>query len=171
MEGHSCEYLAKVCNKDPVDFVCDLLADEKLAVTMISHYGSEEVLEKVLRHPNATVGTDGIYGGRPHPRLYGTFPRFIHEFVNVKKILTLTEAIRKITSFPAGILGLTRRGIVKEGYWADLVIFEPGSFVDTATYDHPRAYPTGLKFVLVNGQIVVDKKGLTKNLPGHVLNK
>ncbi len=171
MEGRSCEDLAKVSNKNPIDFVCDLLAEENLAVTMISHYGSEEVLEKVLRHPHATVGTDGIFGGQPHPRLYGTFPRFIHEFVNAKKMLTLTEAIRKITSFPAGILGLNRRGIVKEGYWADLVIFDPSSFVDTATYDNPRAYSKGLLFVLVNGQIVVDGKGLTKNLPGHVLNK
>jgi N-acyl-D-amino-acid deacylase len=171
MQGHSCEYLAKVSNKDPVDFVCDLLADEKLAVTMISHYGSEEVLEKVLSHPHATVGTDGIFGGQPHPRLYGTFPRFLHEFVNTKKILSLTEAIRKITSFPADILGLNRRGIVKEGYWADLVIFDPRSFKDTATYDNPCAYPTGLSFVFVNGQIIVDEKGLTKNLPGHVLNK
>jgi N-acyl-D-amino-acid deacylase len=171
MEGRSCEDLAKVSNKNPIDFVCDLLAEENLAVTMISHYGSEEVLEKVLRHPHATVGTDGIFGGQPHPRLYGTFPRFIHEFVYNKKMLTLTEAIRKITSFPAGILGLNRRGIVKEGYWADLVIFNPGSFVDTATYDNPHSYPTGLLFVLVNGQIVADKNGLTKNLPGHVLNK
>ena len=170
MEGRTCEDLAKVSNKNPIDFVCDLLAEENLAVTMINHYGSEDVLEKVLRHPNATVGTDGIFGGQPHPRLYGTFPRFIHEFVNIKKMLTLTEAIRKITSFPAGILGLNRRGIIKEGYWADLVIFDPDSFADTATYDNPCRYPTGLFFVLVNGQIVADKSGLTKNLPGHVLN-
>ena len=169
MEGRTCEDLAKVNNKNPIDFVCDLLAEENLAVTMINHYGSEDVLEKVLRHPNATVGTDGIFGGQPHPRLYGTFPRFIHEFVNTKKILTLTEAIRKITSFPAGILGLNRRGIIKEGYWADLVIFDPDSFVDTATYDNPCRYPNGIHFVFVNGQIVVDKNGLTKDLPGHVL--
>ncbi len=101
-----------------MDAVCDLLAEEKLAVTMISFYGSEDVLRKVLSHPCATVGSDGIYGGRPHPRLYGSYPRFLRQYVRESRTFTLEEAVRKITSFPAKILGLGDRGTVEEGKWA-----------------------------------------------------
>ncbi len=171
MEGKSCEAIARELRMNPIDMVCDLLAEEKLAVTMISFYGSDEVLEKVLAHSHATVGSDGIYGGRPHPRLYGTYPRFIKLFVREKRMFTLSEAIRKVTSFPAQILGISDRGILKEGDWADIVLFDPETIGDTGTYEEPESYPEGIQYVFVNGGLVVDQEGVTGNLPGRVLRR
>jgi N-acyl-D-amino-acid deacylase len=171
MEGRDCADLAQTSGKDPLDFVCDLLAEENLAVTMISHYGSDEVLQKVLAHAQATVGSDGIYGGRPHPRLYSAYPRFLKEFVRVKKVFDLPEAIRKITSFPAEILGLQDRGMLREGAWADIVVLDPGKVTDKATYEEPEQYPEGIPYVLVNGELVVDQGIFTNRLPGRALRK
>ncbi len=171
MEGKDIADLARTSGKDEIDFVCDLLAQENLAVTMISFYGSEDVLVKVLGHPQATVGSDGIYGGRPHPRLYGTYPRFLKAFVREKKRFSLPEAIRKVTSFPADILGLRDRGVLREGLWADVVVFDPDRVADTATYEEPEQYPAGMPYVLVNGELVVDGGRFTGRLPGKVLRK
>jgi N-acyl-D-amino-acid deacylase len=171
MEGRTVADLAQTCDKDPLDFVFDLLAEENLAVTMISHYGSEEVLDKVLAHPQATVGSDGIYGGRPHPRLYSAYPRYLKEFVRVREVLDLPEAIRKVTSFPAKILGLKDRGTLREGAWADIVLLDPDRVADTATYDDPEQYPEGIPYVFVNGELAVDRGAFTGKLPGRVLRK
>jgi N-acyl-D-amino-acid deacylase len=171
MEGKSCKAIARELGMNPIDMVCDLLAEEKLAVTMISFYGSDEVLEKVLAHSHATVGSDGIYGGRPHPRLYGTYPRFIKMFVREKKIFTLPEAISKATSLPAQILGISDRGILKEGNWADIVLFYPETIDDTASYEEPESYPEGIEYVFVNGKLVVNHQSFTGDLPGQVLRK
>lgn len=171
MEGKDCQTLANELGKNPIDFVCDLLAEEELAVTMISHYGSPQVLEKVLTHPQATLGTDGIYCGRPHPRLYGSYPKFLREFVFEKKLLTLPEAIRKITALPASILGLKERGLIKEGYWADLVLWDPKTIRDKADYNEPVQYSEGIEYVFVNGEMVVEKGRYTGKLPGRVLRK
>ena len=171
MEGKNCRAIAKELGMNPIDMMCDLLAEEELAVTMITFYGSEEVLEKVLAHSHATVGSDGIYGGRPHPRLYGTYPRFIKMFVREKSIFTLPQAIGKVTSFPAQILGISDRGTLREGNWADIVLFDPETIGDTATYEEPESYPQGIQYVFVNGKLVVDQDGVTGNLPGQVLRK
>ncbi len=152
MEGKSCQAITDELKMNPIDMICDLLSEEKLAVTMISFYGSEEVLEKVLTHAHATLGSDGIYGGRPHPRLYGTYPRFIKRYVREKKMFTLPEAIKKITSFPAQILGISDRGVLSEGQWADIVLFDPEKIDDTATYQEPISYPEGIPYVFVNGK-------------------
>lgn len=171
MEGRDCADLARASGTDPIDFVCDLLAEENLAVTMISFYGSEGVLEKVLTHPQATVGSDGIFGGRPHPRLYGAYPRFLKEFVRERRLLGLPEAIHKITAFPAQILGLRERGLLREGFWADIVLFDPDSAADTATYDEPEQYPHGIPHVFVNGRMAVANGRPTGELVGQVLRK
>jgi N-acyl-D-amino-acid deacylase len=171
MQGKSCQAVADKLQKNPIDMVCDLLAEERMAVTMISFYGSEEVLDKVLTHSQATVGSDGIYGGRPHPRLYGTYPRFIQRYVREKKMLRLPDAIRKITASPAQILGLSDRGVIKEGYWADIVLFDPEKISDTATYESPENYPVGIFYVFVNGKLVVDQGRVTGAHPGRVLRK
>jgi N-acyl-D-amino-acid deacylase len=171
MEGRDCADLARSLGKDPLDFVCDLLAEENLAVTMISFYGSEDVLDKVLAHPQATVGSDGIYGGRPHPRLYGAYPRYLKQFVRVKESTDLAGAIHKITMHPAKILGLSGRGELRVGYWADLVLLDPDRVADTATYEHPERYPEGIPYVFVNGELVVDSGDFTGILPGRALRK
>ena len=136
---------------------------------MISFYGSAQLLEKVLGHPQATVGSDGIFGGRPHPRLYGAYPRFLREFVQVKELMSLPEAIRKVTGFPAEILGLTDRGILKVGAWADVVLLDPQRVADRSTYEEPEQYPEGIPYVLVNGELVVDRGETTGRLPGRAL--
>jgi N-acyl-D-amino-acid deacylase len=169
MEGRDCADLARTCGKDPIDLVCDLLAKENLAVTMISFYGSEQVLDKVLGHRQATVGSDGIYGGRPHPRLYGTYPRYLKAYVRDKERFSLPQAIRKITSFPAEILGLRERGILREGFWADVVLLDPDRVADRATYDAPEQYPTGMPYVFVNGQLVVERGVQHDVRPGQTL--
>ncbi|MCJ7624527.1 MAG: amidohydrolase family protein, partial [Anaerolineaceae bacterium] len=110
MQGRSVADLAAQTGMDEVSLVCDLLAEERLAVTAIFFYGSEDVLEKVLAHPLACVGSDGVHLGMPHPRLYGSFPHFIEQFALRKKIISLPEAVRKVTSLPAEILGLQKRG-------------------------------------------------------------
>ncbi len=171
MVGRSCQEVATQLDKNPIDMVCDLLAEEKLAVTMISFYGSETILEKVLNHEQATVGSDGIFGGRPHPRLFGTYPRFIKSFVGEKKLLNLEQAVRKISGFPAQILGIRDRGLIKKGYFADLVIFNPDTIADAATYEEPQAFPHGIHSVLVNGIPVVDQEKMTGNYPGAVIRK
>lgn len=171
MEGKSCQAIADEQKKNPIDAVCDLLSEENLAVTMISFYGSDDVLRKVLAHPSATLGSDGIYGGRPHPRLFGSYPRFIKQFVRDEKTFTLEEGIRKITSFPAQILGIDDRGVLKEGNWADIVVFNPDTIKDNATYENPELYPDGIEYVFVNGIEVVSPKGTTGVLPGKVLRK
>ena len=169
MEGRDIRSLSDACAKHPVDFVCDLLAEEQLAVTMISHYGSEEVLEKVLKSDLATCGSDGIFGGRPHPRLYGTFPRFIRSLVYEKKALDLPKAVHKLTALAASILGLKDRGSIREGHFADLVLFDPANLRDLATYENPCQPPSGIEYVFVNGIPVVDPDGFTGRLGGRVL--
>ncbi len=171
MEGKSCQQIGEFQSKQTLDAVLELLSEENLAVTMISFYGSEKIMEKVICHPLGTIGSDGIYGGRPHPRLYGTFPCYIRHFVREKKLLSLEEAVRKITSYPALILGLHGRGIIGEEKWADLVLFDPNTITDTATYNNPMQYPTGIQYVFVNGCPVVTPDGYTGKLPGIVLRR
>jgi N-acyl-D-amino-acid deacylase len=138
---------------------------------MISFYGSDDVLKKVLSHRRATVGSDGIYGGRPHPRLFGSYPRFLRQYVREERVFSLQEGIRKITSFPAEILGIPDRGRIAEGCWADLVLFDPEHIADRATYEQPELSPEGISGVYVNGVRVVDENGATGALPGGVLRK
>jgi N-acyl-D-aspartate/D-glutamate deacylase len=117
------------------------------------------------------VGSDGIYGGRPHPRLFGSYPKYLREYVRESKTFTLEEAVRKITSFPAEILGIPDRGTIKESAWADLVLFDPEKIGDRATYEEPEQYPEGISYVFVNGVKVVNPKGTSGTLPGRVLRK
>lgn len=173
MEGKDCRHLAGTLDKDPVDFVCDLLAEEELAVTMISHYGSQDVLAKVLTHPAATIGTDGIYCGSPHPRLHGSYPRFFQDFVVRQPRLSWSEAIWRCTGHPASILGLMDRGLVKEGMAADLVVIDPDSVADNSTYEDPVKCPGGIDLVMVNGEVVVDSLTgcMIGRMTGRVLRK
>lgn len=171
MEGKSCQDIADAIGADPLDFIMDVLAEEQLAVTMISHYGSEEVLQRVLGHPQGTVGSDGIFGGRPHPRLYGTFPRFLRHFTGEKGPFTREKAVQKITGFPAGILGLKDRGLIRQGYHADLVLLNWQELEDRATYDDPHQYSVGVEHVLVNGVAVVTSGVMGMELPGRVLKR
>jgi N-acyl-D-amino-acid deacylase len=131
----------------------------------------EADIEANLRHPRMMVGSDGIpdLRGNPHPRLFGTFPRVLARYVRDRAVLPLEEAVRRMTSLSCDRFGLTGRGRVVEGGWADLVLFDPATVVDTATYDDPKREPVGVACVVVNGEVVVDGGRHTGARPGRVL--
>ena len=139
---------------------------------------SDENTELVLKHPLVMLCSDGSslapYGplsrGIPHPRNYCAFPRFLSLYVREKKLLSLPEAIKKMTSMSAAKMGLGDRGSIKKGYFADLVVFDSQAISDQATYTEPEQYPVGIDYVIVNGKIVVDHGEHTGELPGKVLN-
>ncbi|MDQ7064928.1 MAG: D-aminoacylase [candidate division KSB1 bacterium] len=139
----------------------------------IYHCLAEEDVKRIMQHPLTAVASDGVtieYSkAKPHPRSYGTFPRVLGKYVREEKVLTLEEAIRKMTSLPAQRLKLKDRGRLQPGAWADVVVFDPETVHDTATWTEPHQYPVGISFVLVNGQIVVDETGFTGNYPGRVV--
>ena len=127
----------------------------------------EADVETNLAHPDMMVGSDGIpdLRGRPHPRLFGTFPRVLGHYVRKRGILSLPEAVRRMTSVAANTFGMHQRGLLQEGYWADLVLFDPASIIDTATYDDPKQEPDGISAVWVNGKLALDRLG--EHAPGH----
>ena len=169
--GKSIAQISEDEGKNPIDVVCDLLLEEELEVTMISHYGSEDNLKRIYRHPASVVATDGIYGGRPHPRLWGTFPRFFSRYIRDKGLINLPEAVQKTSSFPADILGLSDRGRIETGKYADLVIFDFENIADKATYENPEQTSKGIDWVLVNGQPAFTPETATHKLPGQILRR
>lgn len=176
--GRRVDEAARERGQDPYEFVCDLLISEKGSVDIIGFGMSQENTELVLKHPLVMLCSDGNalapYGilnrNRPHPRNYGAFPRFLSLYVRERKILPLTEAIKKMTSMPAKKMGLKKRGILQKGAFADIVIFDPEKIEDRATYVEPTQYPSGIDYVLVNGKIVVDHGEHTGEMPGQILH-
>jgi dihydroorotase/N-acyl-D-amino-acid deacylase len=139
----------------------------------IFHAMSDEDVERILAHPTTMVGSDGevpTFGrANPHPRSYGTFARVLGMYVREKKTLTLEEAVRKMSSFPAARLKLTDRGILRPGMKADLVIFDPDTVRDTATFEKPHSYADGFSHVIVNGEVVFENGAMTAARPGRVV--
>ncbi|HEV2100590.1 MAG TPA: D-aminoacylase [Stellaceae bacterium] len=178
--GETVAALAKVRGGDPVDLVCDYLIEDKGATRVLITSIAEDDIRDIVCSPSALVGSDGNcvadYGvvaqGMPHPRFYGTFPRVIGHYVHGERLLPLERAVRKMTGATAQALRLRDRGLVREGYRADLTIFDPADFSDRATYAAPHQYPTGARTtVLVNGTIVVENARHTGALPGTVLRR
>jgi N-acyl-D-aspartate/D-glutamate deacylase len=141
----------------------------------IYHVMDEGDVERIMKYPYTAIASDGRLvrpgDGHPHPRWYGTFPRVLARYVREKHVLTLEDAIRKMTSLPADRLGLPDRGRIKEGAWADVVVFDPETVEDRATFEEPHQYPVGIPFVIVNGTVVVDDDAFTDARPGRVLRK
>ena len=140
--------------------------------TLCIHFIIDEAdIETNLAHADMMVGSDGIpdLRGQPHPRLFGTFPRILARYVRERGILSLPEAVRRMTSLPANLFGMSERGQVREGYWADLVLFDPAAINDTATYDHPQQVPAGISLVLVNGRLAWDHNGQRPEHAGQML--
>jgi N-acyl-D-amino-acid deacylase len=139
----------------------------------IFHAMSDDDLERIIRHPATMIASDGevpIFGrANPHPRSYGTFARVLGVYVREKKLLTLEDAVRKMTAFPAARLWLTDRGILRPGLKADIAVFDPAKVRDTATYTQPHQYAEGFSLVIVNGQVIVENGGMTDTRPGRVL--
>ncbi|MGH2446502.1 MAG: N-acyl-D-amino-acid deacylase family protein [Candidatus Limnocylindria bacterium] len=156
--------------EDPVDVLCDLLIAEDLRVNQVTPGPWSESLPEFIRHPVGMIGTDSTFvGTKPSPRSYGSFPRVLGQFVREEALLSLEEAVRSMTSAPAARLGLPDRGLIRDGYAADLVAFDPERVRPTCTYDDPCLYPEGIEWVVVGGEVVVERGAHTGARPGRVL--
>jgi N-acyl-D-amino-acid deacylase len=171
MEGQTLDSLIQQSGNDAVDFVCDLLLQEDLAVSHVSGgSGSDDDLRELLLHPLQMMGSDGLLiGEHLHPRTYGTFARVLQTYVREQGVLRLEEAIRKFASFPAQRLGLIDRGVLKVGMRAELVAFDLPTVTEHATSDEPRRLASGFSHVAVNGTLVLDDGQHTGATPGHAL--
>ena len=153
---------------DAVDVICDLLLSEDLGVSQVTSGPWSKTLPLFVAHPVAMVGTDSTFlGEKPAPRTYGSYPRILGQFVRDEARLSLEEAIRKMTSAPAARLGLRHRGVLRDGAYADIVVFDPATVRSNATYDDPRRFPDGIEHVIVNGTMVVDGGAHTGATPGR----
>jgi N-acyl-D-amino-acid deacylase len=171
-EGHTLGEVIADRGDDPVDVLCDLLLDEDLRVNQVTPGPWSETLRDFIRHPVGMIGTDSTFvGAKPSPRTYGSFPRVLGQFVREEALMSLEEAVRSMTSAPAARLGLSDRGIVGDGFVADLVIFDPATVRSNATYDDPRQYPTGIEWVVVRGEIVVERGRHTGARSGRTLRR
>ncbi len=176
-QGKRLSEVALAWKKDPMDALFDLLIEDK-AFTACAVFGmSEPDVTLALQQPWVSVDNDssgaspeGILGEEhPHPRAYGTFPRILRKYVREEKKLTLEDAIRKFSALPAQRMRLVDRGVVKQGMWADVVIFDPEKIRDLATFDNPNQLSEGMEYVLVNGVPVIESGKMTGALPGKVL--
>jgi N-acyl-D-amino-acid deacylase len=176
-QGKRMSDLIKARGGDPVDAFFDVLLEENGSVPTVFFHHSEQDMQLVLKQPWTSIGSDGsavsVDGptGRthPHPRYYGTFPRVLGRYVRELKVITLPEAIKKMTSMNAGKIGIKDRGRLAEGMAADITVFDPNTVIDRATYEEPHQYPVGIKYVIVNGQLTIDDGKHTGALAGRVL--
>lgn len=178
-EGMTVTEIAGAKGINPYDAVFDLLLEEEGQVMAVYDMMCEEDVERLMRCTFAAIASDGwaeereamLTRGKVHPRIYGTFTRVLGRYVRERKVLSLEEAVRKMTSLPARRLGLAGRGLLMRGMAADIVVFDPDTVADNATYKEPREFPSGISHVFVNGRLVVDRGNHTGALPGRLLFK
>ena len=169
-EGRSPAEVAEMLGRHVVDAMCDLLLDEDLQVSFVTAGGNGNTLPKFVAHPLSMVGSDAVLlGDYPSPRTYGCFPVILAEFVREEGFLSLPEAIRKMTAYPAQRLGIPDRGLLRDGMKADITIFHPGNVKAPATRHDPKQFPIGIEYVIVNGRVVVDRGEHTGVLAGRAL--
>jgi N-acyl-D-amino-acid deacylase len=171
-EGRSLEDMALAQRKTMVDTICDLLLEERLEVAFVARTGNSENVRTILKHSAQMVGSDGLLtGDKPNPRTYGTFPYILGQIVREEELLSLEEAVRKMTAVPAQRLGLKDRGILRDGMKADMVVFDPETVRATATFEDPKKLPIGIEYVFVNGGLVIERGKHTGALPGRALKR
>ena len=168
-EGKSIAEVATERDETPVEAVCTLLVEEELRVSIRIHMLAEEDVTAILANERVCIGTDGLFGGKPHPRVYGSYPRILGHYVRDRNLLTVEEAVRKMTSLPARAMGLDRKGVLRPGMDADLVVFDPTTVESRSTWDHPNRFPEGISHVVVGGQFVVADSESTGELPGEII--
>jgi dihydroorotase/N-acyl-D-amino-acid deacylase len=176
LQGKNIAQIAKEQSKDPLDTIFDLLIQDPGMSVAVSGM-SEQDVAFALKQPWVSIDNDsqgtapsGILAREhPHPRAYGTFPRILRKYVREEHLLTLPDAIRKFSALPAQRMRLTDRGVLKQGMWADIVIFDPGTIHDLATFEDPNQLSSGMEYVLVNGVPVISEGKETNALPGRVL--
>jgi N-acyl-D-amino-acid deacylase len=179
LEGKGLGQLSTLWGKPPVEVALDLLVEEKGRAWILLFSMSEENLERILPLSFVCIGSDSslrareglLSEGKPHPRAYGTFSRILGRYVREKGILSMEESVHKMTGLPAHKLGLKARGLIKEGYFADLTLFDPKKVTDRATYQEPHEYSDGIEYVFVNGRLTVDKGRHTGATCGTVLQR
>jgi N-acyl-D-amino-acid deacylase len=177
--GQSIGELARRRAEDPLETACDVLVADEGHTRVLLTSMSEADVQEILRSPIVLIGSDGVavapYGitgqGKPHPRFYGTFVRVLGHYVRELQLLSLPPAIHKMTGGAAAALGLVERGLIREGYWADLALFDPRAVAEASTYDEPHQYAIGVAAVIVNGVVVVEDGTHTGALPGKVLRR
>jgi N-acyl-D-aspartate/D-glutamate deacylase len=161
----------------PAEVLFDVLAEEGGSVPTVFFHHAEPDMQRIMKQPWTSIGSDGSAvnpdgptgRGHPHPRYYGTFPRVLGRYVRELKVITLPDAVRKMTSMNADKLGMSDRGRLKEGLAADVTIFDPDRVIDRATFERPHQFPVGIKYVIVNGVVTVDNEQHTGALAGRVL--
>jgi len=176
LQGKRLSDIAKLWNKDPLDALFDFLMEDPNAGVAVFGMSQPDVT-LALQQPWVSIDNDssgaspeGILGQEhPHPRAYGTFPRILSKYVREEKALTLEDAIRKFSALAAQRMCFSDRGVLKSGMWADIVIFDPSTVHDRATFENPNQFSEGMDYVLVNGVPVVDQSKMTGKLPGKVL--
>jgi N-acyl-D-amino-acid deacylase len=177
LQGKTLAEIAKLWNKDPLDAMFDLLVEDQ-AFTSVAVFGmSEDDVALALQQPWVSIDNDSsgtspeglLAQEHPHPRAYGTFPRILRKYVREEKKLSLEDAIRKFSALPAQRMRLTDRGVIKAGMWADVVVFDPTTIKDTATFADPNQLAQGMDYVLVNGVPVIEQGKMTGARPGKVL--
>jgi len=174
LEGRNFTEIGMIKGKTPFDALCDVVTEERGNAWILVYVRREDDVRAALRHMSCSICTDAldIGRGKPHPAAYQTYPRVLDYYVNKEKVLTLEEAIRKMTSLPAQRYRLRDRGLIAEGFCADIVVFDPKAIVDESSYVEPRKYARGIEYVLLNGEIVVRKGEVEKEvLYGKVLRK
>ena len=179
MQGKTISEIAMNLNKTPIETVFDLLIEEDTRVDIFLFSMCEENMEKILGWDFVFVGSDssmranrGILSeGKPHPRSYGTFSRVLGRFCREKKLISEEKAIQKMTGLPAQKVGLDRRGLIKEGYFADITIFNPGKVTDKSTFTEPHQYSEGIEYVIVNGKITINNGKHNGTTNGRILRK
>jgi N-acyl-D-amino-acid deacylase len=172
-EGMTLRAVGKLRGQPAFEAMLDLLVEEELAVLVIAHMMRDRDVRTVMRHPQTMFGSDGFHvrEGKPHPRLYGTYPRILEHYVREERVLGLEDAVRRMTSLPAHKLGLARRGTLARGLAADVVVFDPGGVRDHATFREPRRAPDGIPHVFVNGAWTVKDGAHTGARGGRVLRR
>jgi N-acyl-D-amino-acid deacylase len=171
-EGRTLGELMRASGRDAVDAICDLLLAEDLRTNQVTPGPHFEGIRPFLQHPQAMIGTDGVLiGDKPSPRSYGTYPRILGQLVREERWLGLEDAVHRMTGAPAARLGLADRGRIADGLLADLVVFDPATVRNLATYDEPRQFPEGIPYVFVNGVAVIDGGEHTGATPGRALRR
>ncbi len=172
LEGLSILEASESAGLDPVDFSAELLEATNLDVVIVAHIGNEENVRQIIQDPRHCVGSDGILrGSRPHPRGWGTFPRFLGRYVRDLGLMSLERASHKLSFVPCQRLGISDRGFLSDGTMADLVVLDFARVIDTATFDSPLQAPIGIEYVFVNGEPVVWQGKVTENRPGRAIHR
>jgi len=168
--GKTLAEVARLRGQDPFEAAFDLLREERMGVAMISFSQDEAVVQRIFQRPWVNACTDGLLGGRPHPRAYGTYPRILGRYAREKGLVSLAEAVRKLSSQAARAFGFEGWGLVRPGYRANLVVFDPERVTDRATFAEPALFPDGIRDVMVGGELVVRDGQITRARPGKVVD-